>query len=105
MGASSPFIAQHMHIFSQLSYGSIEAWKKASTSIMKVDDPVGTYFLLSYFEFIEDLNSVENQKPFCCPLRLDCLMPKENLAKNHGSRKYQLKSLGLVCLSPLFFKK
>lgn len=62
---------------------------------MKVDDPVETYFLLSCLQFTEDLNSVENKKPFCCPLRLDCLMAKENLAKNHGSGKYQLKSLGL----------
>lgn len=98
MGASSPFIAQHMRVFSQLNYcnGSIEAWKKASDGILKVENPVEPWFLLSYLEFTEHLNSVEKQKPFCCPLRLDCLIAKASLAKNQGSEKFQLKSLGLT---------
>lgn len=107
MGASSAFIAQHMHVFSQLNYcsGSIEAWKKASTSILKVENPVEPWFLLSYLEFTEDLNSVEKQKPFCCPLRLDCLIAKTSLAKNQGSEKFQLKSLGLTVAFFSFSKK
>lgn len=58
---------------------------------MKVGDPAETYFLLSYLEFTEDLNFIQNQNPFCCPLRLDCWQkkpqkdqkkPLKNLAKN-----------------------
>lgn len=70
-------------------YGSIEALKKASASILKVENPVEPWFLLRYLEFMEDLNSVEKQKPFCCPPKLDCWIA--SLAKNEGSETFQLE--------------
>lgn len=107
VGASSPFIVQHMHVFSQLNYcsGSIEAWKKACTSILNVENPVEPWFLQRYLEFTEELNSVGKQKRFCCPLRLDCLIAKTSLAKNQGSEKFQLKSLGLTVAFFFSFSK
>lgn len=63
------------------------------------------WFLLSFLEFTEDLHSVEKQTPFSCPLTLDYLMAKTSLAKNQGSEKFQLKSLGLTAFFFSFSKK